>query len=464
MDYVRRALIGIVILITACGPSTDSTTTALPGPPTTGGQLTTTSTAAPSQDLRIQDCETPPVTFSPLCEVYELIQEWHVDRPVSAEVLAEVALDALQLHRSTTSEPAPRTLFCAIPDQAFTDFCGELAHLVDTSEIAVGPAVEEAVLAMADLGLDPFTYYVPPDQVGAVRLNGIVGGVGILLDATDAVGSKCARLSETCPLEIIFVLEDNPGEEAGLMAGDEIISVDGEPVDGRGFAATATAIAGDESGVIQVTVDRDGEAITFDIQRAPLEVPTVEVDLPFSDVGYLRIPDFEDDITPLVDEALASLSAAGPETIVIDLRDNPGGLVKTVVDVASQFIDGGLIMETTAPGEQLDYTATPNGLATTERLFVLVNRGTASAAEVLAGALRDQRSAVLVGESTFGKDAVQIPFQLRNGGELYVAVARWSTPLGLTASDGGLKPDRELELPADMSVDELVQAALDAGT
>jgi carboxyl-terminal processing protease len=292
----------------------------------------------------------------------------------------------------------------------------------------------------------------------------VVGGVGILLDATDAVGSKCARITETCLLEIVFVVEDNPGEEAGLIAGDIIVAVDGKPTTGQGFVSTAGAIAADETGPVEITVLRDDEEIIFQIERSELTVPTVVVDLPVSNTGYLRIPDFEDDIPALVEDALSSLGDLQPRTIVVDLRDNPGGFVNAVVEVASMFIDGGLVMTSSGPDEYLEYEATDGGLATGERLVVLVNKGTASAAEILAGALRDRRGAEILGTNTFGKDAVQIPFSLRNGGEMYVAVARWETPSGFTAGDGGLTPDRELEIPVGLTNQEIVEAALDAAS
>ncbi|MFV2074112.1 MAG: S41 family peptidase [Thermoanaerobaculales bacterium] len=396
--------------------------------------------------------------------MYELVQQWHVDRPWSSSDLAEVALRSLEGFAGTETEPRPRVLLCAVPNEDFADFCAELAQRVHDGEIAVGPAVDAAVTAMTDLGLDPFSYYVPPDQAGSFRANGLVGGVGLLLDATDAVGSKCAMITSNCPLQIVFVLEDNPGADAGLQAGDFVVEIDGEPVEGLGFAATATAMAGDETGSVEIVVDREGETLSFTIQRSELTVPTVSVDVPLPGVGYLRIPDFEDDIPGLVEDALISLSEFKPRTIVIDLRDNPGGLVDASVDVASEFISGGLVLESFAPDERLEYTATEGGLATRERLIVLVNRGTASAAEIVAGALRDRRDALIVGTNTFGKDAVQIPFSLRNGGELYVVVARWATPNGLTAGNGGLTPDRELELTSDMSIEEVVQAALDAAS
>ncbi len=461
---MRTALTLLLISVVACGSAAEPALTALEAPATTAVP-SVPSTTVGGQPYQVQNCVAPPVTFSALCEVYDLVQKWHVDRPWPSSDLAGVALRSLREFSSTETEPRPRTLVCAVPHEDFTDFCDQLAKMVHESGIAVGPAVDAAVTAMTDVGLDPFSYYVPPDQVGSLRANGLVGGVGLLLDATDAVGSKCAMITATCPLRIVFVLEDNPGADAGLQAGDYVVEIDGKPVDGRGFAVTAAAMAGNEAGSVEIAVEREGgDRLTFTIERSELTVPTVSVEIPLPGIGYLRIPDFEDDIPGLVEEALISLSEFRPRTIVIDLRDNPGGLVDASVDVASEFISGGLVFDSFAPDEHLEYTATEGGLATGERLIVLVNQGTASAAEIVAGALRDRRGAVIVGTNTFGKDAVQIPFNLRNGGELYVAVARWATPSGLTAGNGGLTPDRELDLTTDMSVEEVVEAALDAAS
>lgn len=461
MVSMRKALLATLLVVTACGGAAAPTTTVLEAAPSTEPAPVTT---AASQEFAVQNCDSPPITFSALCQAYELIQAWHFDQPVPPEDLAGVALRELRSYSGTETEEPPRTLICAVPDEAFHDLCEQLALMVQDSQIAVGPAVDAAVVAMAQRALDPFTYYVPPDQVGAFRSNGVVGGLGLLLDATDAVGSKCAVITDSCPLQVIFVLENNPGADAGLAAGDVIIAVDGTSVDGQGFTSTAATIAGDETGVVEIQVDRQGETVDFTITRSALTVPTVEVELPRSDVGYIRIPDFEDDIPDLVRQALESLAEFSPRTIVVDLRDNPGGLIQSAVDVASEFISDGLVLETVSAEERLEYPASAGGLATGASLVVLVNRGTASAAEILAGALRDRRGAVIVGASTFGKDTVQIPFELRNGGELYVAVARWLTPNGLTVGNGGLSPDRELEMTPDMTIEEVVGAALEAAS
>lgn len=449
----------LAVLLAACSApaavvTTQARSTTLPRP------LTTTTVAG--QEVSLQDCASPPVTFSPLCEIYELLETWYMDAPIDSERLAELAVRGLRDYSSSATEAPARTLQCAIPHEAFAGLCNELADKIQLTQIPVGPAVEAAMSYMIDVGLDPFTYYLPPDEVGALRLNGVVGGIGVLLDARDVVGSKCLQVSPTCRLEIVIVLEDNPGFAAGLEPGDVITAVDGEPVDGKGFTAIVSAIAGDATGVVDLEVERAGDAIEFTIERAELTVPTVQYAESIGGAAYLSIPDFESDIPTLVYDALDAIIPFAPDTVVVDLRDNPGGLIDSVLLVADEFVDGGVVMTSDAHDEHLEYEAEPGGTLTSQRLIVLVNRGTASAAEILAGALRDRRGAVLVGTNTFGKDAVQIPFTLRNGGEFHVAVARWSTPNGDTAADGGLSPDREVSWPAGATLEEVVAVALDA--
>jgi carboxyl-terminal processing protease len=461
---MRKLLFVLAFTLAACGQTGgQGNDTTIATQPTESAPSPTTTMPA-GLPLEIQTCATPPVTFSGLCQVHELLAGWHVDRPLSDSDLAGVATRALSDFITTETEEPPRTFICAVPNEAFVDFCHELSEMITRSQVPIGPAVDHAVTAMVDRMLGPFTYYVPPDQAGTFRSNGVVSGVGVLLDATDAAGSKCAVLGGACSLEVVFVLEDNPGADAGLAPGDTITAVDGQSVDGKGFSATAGLIAGDETGTVDLAILREGESFTLTIERAELTIPTVVVRLPQPGVGYIRIPDFEDDIPALVDEGLRSLAETLPTSIVLDLRDNPGGYVDSAVDVASQFIDGGPVLGTFGPDEEIEYTATTGGLVTDQQLIVLVNQGSASAAEVLAGALRDRRSATIVGTNTFGKDAVQIRFDLRNGGELYIAVARWATPNGTTVGNGGLVPDRELEFSADMTIEEAVEAALEASS
>ena len=456
---MRKLAGALAVLLAACGPGAveSATTTSGPPPPTTG--VATTEIQPVPLPVVVQDCTTPQIGFAPLCEAYELVQEWHMDRPIDPGMLAGAALAGVRDFTTDATQAPPRTLFCAIPDPAFSRLCEELARRMGEEAIPVGEAIEAAVLAMADTGLDQFSYYVPPDLVGSYRPNGVVGGLGILLDATDAAGSKCVRITSSCPLEIVFVLEDNAGADAGLEAGDQITGVNGEPVDGLGFVDTATRLAGDETGVVEMEVVREGEMLELTIERAPLVIPTVEIDLPRNGVGYIRIPDFEPDMPDLVRDGLIALTDDPIDRLVIDLRDNPGGFLDSAVDVATEFIEGGTVVRTVGPGEDFDYDAGLDGLATQLEIVVLVNGGTASAAEILAAALRDRRGATIIGEPTFGKDAVQIAFELNNGGEFNVAIARWLSPDGTTVAGSGLVPDRTVELPPAMTRGELADLA-----
>jgi carboxyl-terminal processing protease len=213
--------------------------------------------------------------------------------------------------------------------------------------------------------------------------------------------------------------------------------------------------------VVEISVERDDTSIDFSIVRAPLVVPTVEIDVPRPGVGYILIPDFEQDIPGLVHNALADLVDEPIDRLVVDLRDNPGGFLDATLDVATEFMSGGVVVETVGPGENFSYEAGSGGLASETEITVLVNEGTASAAEILATALRDRRGAMILGEATFGKNAVQIAFNMNNGGEFNVAVARWVSPNGTSVAGTGVVPDRVIELPRSMATVELADIAFE---
>lgn len=455
----------VVFLLGACAAGSENTpqsTQPTTAPDNGVPSPTTVDTGDPNAvPLQIDDCDTPQVTFSTLCEVYQLVDKWHVDRPANGALMAAAALEGLAEFETEEREEPPRTLICAIPDNAFIDLCNEIHRRVNETHMPVGPAIEAAVLRMTSSALDPFTYYLPPGQTGAYRLNGVVGGIGVLLDATDAVGSKCARVTEICQLRVVFVLEDNPGFDAGLEPDDVITAIDGQPVDGLGFVEAGALIAGDESGAVELKVVRDGSEMMLTIDRAPLAIPSVEVELPVEEVGYLKIPDFEADVPQLVNDALAALDEVGYETVVVDLRDNPGGFVDAAVYVVSEFVDGGVALIEDDGEQRLEVDALEGGQAIDKEIIVLVNEGTASAAEITAMALRDRRGAIILGQTTFGKHAVQLPFEMNNGGQLLVAVADWFGPSGSTVEDVGLEPDVTIDIPLGASPEELVRTALD---
>lgn len=458
---MRPCLFALVLALAACGSGeaepTSTADVSVPEP-----AITTTTTAIPAIPLQVADCVAPQVTFATLCEVFQLIDKWHIDRPADSAVLAAAAIEGLMAYETEETEEPPRTLICAVPDDAFIRLCHEVQRRVTEERMPVGPAIEAAVLRMTNSALDAFSYYLPPGQTGGYRSNGVVGGIGVLLDATDAVGSKCALVTEVCELRVVVVLDDNPAAEAGIETGDVITAVDGAGVEGLGFVEAGTLIAGDETGVVELTVQRDGVTREFSIARSPLTVPSVEAEMPFEGVGYLRIPDFDADIPQLVNDALDALGEIGYHTIVVDLRDNPGGFVDAAVYVLSEFVDGGVIVVESDRRDELELEASKGGQATDKRVIVLVNEGTASAAEITALALRERRGAPIVGSTTFGKHAVQLPFDLDNGGQVLIAVADWAGPSGASVKGTGLEPDVTVDLPQSLSIAELVEIALES--
>lgn len=458
---MRLRLIAVVLAVVACGSGqVDTTSTSAVSVPS--AVITTTSMADSTVPMEVDDCVAPQVTFATLCEVYQLIDKWHIDRPANGAVLAAAAMEGLGAFETDETEEPPRTLICAVPDSQFTELCNEVQRRVSEERMPVGPAIEAAVLRMTNSALDAFSYYLPPDQVGGYRSNGVVGGIGALLDATDAVGSKCARVTQICELRVVFVLDDNPAAEAGLEPGDVITAVDGTSVDGLGFVEAGTLIAGDETGIVNLSVRRDEETLDLTITRAPLMVPSVEVEVPMEGIGYLRIPDFEADIPQLVNDALDALDEIGYHTVVVDLRDNPGGFVDAAVYVISEFVDGGVILIESDRSDEQEIEALEGGQAVDKRIIVLVNEGTASAAEITAMALRDRRGATIVGTTTYGKHAVQLPFDLDNGGQLLIAIADWAGPSGVSVKGTGLEPDVTVDLPQNLDVEELVEIALES--
>ena len=342
MTVMSKRIVVLLLVLAACSsaPEVATTTTSVETAPdsTSRATVTTTTLRIP---VEIDDCSAPSAPFSPLCESYDLIQEWHVDRPFDAETLAQAAIAGIDEFATDATEPPPRTLICAIPDAAFAPLCERVGARMGAASVPLAPIIEAAVTSMTDVALDPFSYYVPPDQVGSFRANGVVGGIGVLLDATDAVGSRCLRVTAACPLRIVFVVEDNPAEAAGLVPGDVITAIDGEGVDGLGFVEAAGRLAGDETGDVDVTVDRGGTPQLFTITRSALVVPTVEVAVTQPGVGWIRIPDFEEDMADLVREGLLDLLDGGIDTLVVDLRDNPGGYIDVSVLIMSEFIGDG---------------------------------------------------------------------------------------------------------------------------
>ncbi|MBN1558101.1 MAG: S41 family peptidase [Lentisphaerae bacterium] len=310
-------------------------------------------------------------------------------------------------------------------------------HYVETKtydQIASG-----ALHGMLD-ALDPHSGFLEPEQYTNIRedTSGRFSGIGI------HVGMRDGQLTVIAPIE------DTPGFRAGLQSGDRITAVNGEKTAGISLREAVKRMRGPRGEAVVLTIVREGEPAPFDVEvvRDDIEVPSVKgARLIRHGIGYIRITQFAKPTADALQSALDGLVTNGMEALVLDLRSNPGGLLRAAVAVAQKFLEKGQLIvttkgrtgifdevETRAGGEQR-YTDIP--------MAILVNGGSASASEIVAGALQDQKRAVLVGETTFGKGSVQSVIRLRSDNESAVRLttARYYTPGGREIHDKGIDPD-----------------------
>jgi carboxyl-terminal processing protease len=235
-----------------------------------------------------------------------------------------------------------------------------------------------------------------------------------------------------------------------VQAGDELIAVDGRPVTAdMPFDDVLAMVRGEVGKVVTLTVRREGvaEALDFEVRRQEIVTPSVSWQLIEPEVGYIQLSLFGERTNAELEEAVQALQAEGASRYVLDLRNNGGGLLPAAIDVASQFVeDGAVVYERKADGEEKTYPASGKGTLWDEPLAVLVNSASASASEIVAGAIQDYGRGVLVGTPTFGKASVQLIFDLSDGSSLHVTNAHWLTPGRHEIEGEGLTPDIEVSL------------------
>lgn len=302
---------------------------------------------------------------------------------------------------------------------------------------------------------DRFTYFVEPQtaEVDSTNLAGRFGGIGAEIYQTEDGGFFIGR-----------VYRDNPAFVAGLEQDDRIIAVDGINVTGVSYDldGVVALIRGDIGTDVTLTVERGSEQIDILITRDEVLIPSVFWNIvdEAPGIGYIRIMRFTDRAPEEVQQAIDELSEAGAEGYILDLRDNGGGLLDASVDVASLFLDGGVVLyeqRNNQPEEIVN--ATSGGVATGVPLAVLMNGNTASASEILAGALADRERAVLIGTVSYGKGSVQVIPQLSDGSSLHITTAEWYTPNHQRIQDNGLTPDIPVEPLGDS--DAFLQAGIE---
>ncbi|MCK6540143.1 MAG: S41 family peptidase [Anaerolineales bacterium] len=300
--------------------------------------------------------------------------------------------------------------------------------------------MQGAIRGMMEAVGDDYTYYMDPQvyENESSSLSGEYEGIGAFVDTRGDY------------LTIVSPIEGSPAEAAGLRPGDMIIAIDGEDMTGYTPEEARQRVLGEAGTKVVLTVARAGEAepLEFTIVRAKITVPSVTGEMLDGGIAYIDINTFGDNTTDELRAKLDELLAQNPKGIVIDLRYNPGGYLITSVEVASEFLEEGVVLiEQYGDGSRDTYRALGNGKATDLPLVILINDGSASASEIVAGALQDHGRAELVGTQSYGKGSVQTLAPLSNDqGAARVTIAKWLTPDGRAIESVGLTPDYLVEL------------------
>lgn len=300
--------------------------------------------------------------------------------------------------------------------------------------------MQGAIRGMMETLGDDYTYYMEPKvyEDENTQLQGSYQGIGAYVETDGDY------------LTIVSPIEGSPADKAGLKAGDKVIAIDGEDMTGIAPEEARQKVLGPDGTQVKLTIAREGEPqpIEFVITRAEIVIRSAEGKMLEDGIAYVDINTFGDNTTAELREALDELMAQNPRGIVIDLRNNGGGYLHTAVEVSSEFISEGVILyEQYGDGRRDTFEALGKGRATDIPLVVLINEGSASAAEILAGALQDYDRATLVGMQSYGKGSVQIRQPLSdNQGAARVTVAKWLTPKERAIHEIGLTPDVTVEM------------------
>lgn len=331
---------------------------------------------------------------------------------------------------------------------------------VDAGEVDTQEKVWGAISGLAASTGDPYTVFFPPEEAKVFEedISGSFGGVGM------EIGMRNSTLT------VISPLKGTPAERAGIQSGDQIIAIDGESTANITVEEAVQKIRGEIGTDVELQVIREeaSNPITITITRANIEIPAIETELHESGVFIIRLFNFSAQSPFEFRNALREFARSGSTDLVLDLRGNPGGFLEAAVDMASWFLPAGkvVVKEELRSGEEGRVYRSKGYNVFSENLdmVVLVNSGSASASEILAGALSEHGVASLIGTTTFGKGSVQELVDITNETSLKVTVAKWLTPEGTSISEGGITPDIEVEVTQEdvtAGVDPQLQQAIE---
>lgn len=334
---------------------------------------------------------------------------------------------------------------------------------LDPEKVVPQNQVYGAIQGMTNSLEDPFTIYLPPkdQQRASEDLAGAFYGVGIELGYKDQI------------LSVVAPIKGSPAEKAGVEAGDYILRIKDETKDldeettGITLLDAVEKIRGERGVPVTLTLAREGRDQPFDVElfRDEIVVPSVEMSYVEHDgkrVAHIELSRFGDRTDGEWDKIVTDIaSQSNLAGVVLDMRNNPGGYLDGSIDIASEFISNGVVVSQQGRTRKQDYTVSRKGRLTNTPVVVLVNKGSASASEIVAGALRDRRQAQLVGENTYGKGTVQDALTLNGGAGLHVTIGRWLLPSGDWIHEKGLPASIEVEDDPDTEQDEVLQRGIE---
>ena len=289
---------------------------------------------------------------------------------------------------------------------------------------------------------DPHTVFIEPraTQQQNEQLRGDFQGIGATVNQVND------------QVVIVAPLPGSPAEKAGIKAGDVILKVDDKDVKGMNVDDVVALIRGPKGSTVHITIQRAGQnnPLQFDIVRDTIQLPSVIARIQEGNIGYVRLTIFGEKSKDEVVNAVNDLKSKGAKGFIFDLRGNPGGYLQSAIDVASQFIkDGPVAFERGKDGKDQEFDASGNGVWTDGPLVVLIDKGSASASEIVSGAIQDRKRAILLGDTTFGKGSVQSVHELSDKSSIHVTIAEWLTPTKRQISGKGLTPDIAIPISPD---------------
>jgi carboxyl-terminal processing protease len=447
-------------------------------PPAEGLQRPDTVVSVGSLDVAVTGCDDPPAPFAVVCEAHGLMRTAPLVS-VDDTALAKAALTLLHDRRDVqTPEPKTDVLTCAAPTEAFVPVCEAYAQ-------RWLPGHEQELVDLIVLGMlrgvrDRYASYLNADAYEKTQQHRNSVGIGAFARIESADGpdglERCFVISDTCPLRIVGTVPGFPAEVAGLRPGEAIVAVDGEGIDGmfsfevahrlQGAAGTQIHLTIESTdGVrevrmtrasverLEVALEEDAESrddVRVDRRMVSPQWPHAQSEI-VNDTGYVRLFRFEEDTADVFVRHWRAMLDAGARRLVLDLRDNPGGSMTAMVELADLFLDEGVVITIGGPDGATQERSSPGGMLTDPaiRVIILVDRASASASEALAAALKDRGRATVVGETTFGKGVMQTMLPLDTGGVLTLTTHRALPPSGTSFDGRGLRPNIAAEVGAD---------------